>query len=239
MDAYIMCGGKGTRVAELCDKYKCDKQDLPVDGHKFVDFTIRTLLDSNIVHTIQYIREEGTGTGGAIRFITRGVSTKKPGDLTYYTNEVAAPTSFPYILIYGDMYVQDDIPKMYGNFISSNADLMMITMETSDQDYGLVDVLQTNNKIIDYRRVHVDINDYLTNVGMYLIGEKFHTFVTNYPQQDPLSLERDILENKDILGTGLDVFKMFNVVSYRVNSNRIFDCGTVSRYEDTISRLKW
>ena len=240
MDTYIVCGGKGTRVADLCDKYKCEKHELPVDGHMFVDFTIRALLDSNIVHSIQYVREQNIGTGGSIRFITRGVSTKKPGDLIYYTNEVAAPSSFPYILIYGDMYVDDDIPNMYGKFLESNADLMMITMETSDQDYGLVEAFNLTSKVSGYRRVHVDVSDYLTNVGMYLVGERFHTFMVNNPQPDPFSLEKDVFENDNVLGTGMGIYnKMFNVVSYRVDSRYIYDVGTPSRYDRACKELRW
>ena len=225
MDSYIICGGKGARVAELCKKYNCEKHELPVDGHKFVEFTVRGLLDSNIVRSIQYIKEQDIGTGGAIRFISS-------------SNTINSPSSYPYVMIYGDMYVRGELAKMYGNFITSNADLMMVTMETADQDYGLLDIIDTN-KVIGYKRKHEYVTDYLTNVGMYLIGERFHTFICNYPQLDPLSLEKDIFENDDILGMSKTIYEMFNIVSYRVNSNRVFDIGTPSRYEITTKELKW
>lgn len=226
MNAYILYGGRGTRVASLMEKYNVtNKHCLPVDGHPFVDYVERSLHSSSMIDNV--VRLEGnTGTGGAIRDIGR--------------------ISYPYILTCGDMLVDGldmSIQGIYGSYLMYNADVVMVTMEVNDVDYGRLyirtSVIDYSMRITQYVRKHDTTGDYYTNVGMYLIGERFHNFLLDYPQINPLSLELDIFENGNILGTDRSIFSIFNIIPYRIDSKYIFDIGTISRYEDTNNRLKW
>lgn len=227
MNAYILYGGKGTRVSSLMEKYNVtNKHDLPVDAHPFVEYVERSLYSSPMVKEVVKLGSN-TGTGGAIRDIGR-------------------LPNYPYILTCGDMLVEglsSHIESMYGMYLQWQTDMIMVTMEVSEPDYGKVELsgLYTvpNNRVDNYTRRHSNTNDYYTNVGMYMISEKFHSFLLDYPQANPLSLELDIFENKDILGTSCTIFELFNVVSYRVNTKSIYDIGTISRFDDTNNRLKW
>jgi NDP-sugar pyrophosphorylase family protein len=219
MIGYLVCGGLGTRVAELCSRYNCTKENLPVGGHRFSEYEERRLLDSGIVSTVHYLRGKQIGTGGELRSIGTG-------------------TSNPYVAVYGDMYVDYDLAPLYASYLLTRADLLIVTMETSDQDYGMV-LVDTDNRVVGYSRKHDYVTSYLTNVGMYLVGERMHNLLTNYPQPDPLSLESDILENPSILGGAAPIFDLMTIVSYRVNSNRVFDIGLPSRYAETCDKLRW
>jgi NDP-sugar pyrophosphorylase family protein len=221
MNAYIMCGGKATRVAELTERYGCEKHELPVGEHKFVEYTVRSLLDSKAVRNVEYIMDKDTGTGGAMQCIHTDV--------------------FPYIMIYGDMYVEADIWDMYLVMLESRADLMIVTMETSDQDYGMITT--STNKVVGYHRTHEYAENYLTNVGMYLVGENFHRLVESYPKVgEPWSLESEIFERHGDVHRGQagpEYFSILNVSSYRVDSRDVYDVGTPERYKDTVQRLRW
>lgn len=221
MNAYILYGGKGTRVSSLMEKYNVNnKHDLPVDGHPFIEHVERSLYNTNMIHYVTRL-EGNTGTGGAIR-------------------DIGGISNYPYILTCGDMLVDglsSHIEMMYGMYLQWRADMIMITMEVSDPDYGLVTTLPY--RISEYNRKHDTTGDYYTNVGMYLIGERFHNFLLDYPQVNPLSLEIDIFENKDILGTGCSIFDIFNVISYRIDSKNVSDIGTESRFDETTRRVKW
>lgn len=216
VDKFMFVGGYATRVAELCSRYGCEKHELPVDNHPLYAYNERR-------HgKINYITSKGLGTAGNIRYMDSMI------------------TRFPYMILYGDMYVDMDYNILLGKYIEYSADLLILSMETEDVDYGKLEIdsgsTYVTDKVTNFKRIHNTTRPYLTNVGVYLVGERMHNVVIH---SSGASLESDIMESSNILGTYRNLFELLNIVHYRVDSRYVYDVGTPRRYEDTCSRLRW
>ena len=233
MIAYIVNGGEGIRVKEITDRLGCSKSDIPISGKPFSKWQEEWLGQQDIIEVSTEWSDRGVGTGGVIKL-----------------NRVYTP----YLIVYGDTYTPISIRDMYEYHVQCAADMMVAVKTVRDRDYGLWQSINTtvrdNNTGIQnlypiaqcYDRHGTDrLNpekeeSFLTNVGIYIVGERAQDWIHNTPwvREDPtadgsrrsLSLENDVF-------AGSNFFKCLRVMLYDVGDLPVYDVGTPERIVQT------
>jgi len=224
MEAYVLTGGEGTRVKEITDKLGCQKHEILVNGRPFWEYIEAWLLGNppvsrkgSPVEGIMWLKRPGVGTGGAVKLI-EAFPRKVP--------------HFPFLLAYGDIFSPVDVYEMYVWFLLMKADMVMVTREVTEGDYGRVNIGPTS-QVSHYRRHHDASFPHKTNVGTYLIGQRVYEFVRNYPWQRAEGVKTLSLES--LLSTLLDIF---DVYAYDCSELPYYDVGTPEMIAKTEELLK-
>ena len=209
MQAFIICGGKGTRVKEYTDKYNCEKHEIPINGKPFIGYMEDWLYE--YVKAINYVTVSDVGTGGA---------------MIYEYENIMNRWDTPYLFIYGDCYCPFNIIDAYKYFTYVDADVLVITKKVDVPDYGWIRTRFGTDEIFKYVRNH-DETEYQTNIGTYIFNAKALEFMYNTCEGYPSSFEKDYMES------GL-LFQHLNVVGYSMfDSIPYYDVGTPERIEST------
>lgn len=235
MQAVIMAGGKGTRLAALT-KDEIPKPMIPIMGRPLLEWQIEELKSNGITHVTMVIGHLGDkikeyfGNGQAFGINIRYVVEKEPlgtAGAFYYLKDVIKEQYF--LLVFGDVFFNIDIARMeeYHRekeavatlFVHPNGHPFDSDLVTLDYN-GRVSNLDSKHNVRDYWY------DNCVNAGFYIINKEICKSVLS-PQK--LDLEKDVLY-PIIKKSGL-------VYGYR-SPEYIKDVGTVERIEKTIEDIK-
>jgi len=227
-DAFILCGGLGTRLRESIGETQ--KVITEVDGIPFLDYILKqldsqgvgrvilglgfkaeTLEEHYSEHPFQFElafskEEELLGTGGAIKH----ACTKIQSD--------------PFLVLNGDSYCEVDFEALIEFHKSKEAALSIVVSKVKDgRDFGGIR-LDKSNRIAEFKEKDEGSTEFFVNAGIYCLNQKVFDMM---PTEQKFSIETDIFQKqiiKDLYG-------------FRIEGG-FLDIGTPDRLEQAKTTFK-
>ncbi len=235
MQAVIMAGGKGTRLASIT-KDEIPKPMVPINGKPLLLWQVEELKlygITDIIMVIGHLGEKikdyfgnGSQLGIHISYIVETTPLGTAGAF-YYLREQLKDKYF--LLIFGDVYFSIDINKMEQFHISKKSEATLFVHPNSHPvDSDLV-ILDSDSRVLRFDSKNNNRDywyDNCVNAGFYILNRSICEKVTTPAKAD---LEKDILmplvcDNNAIYG-------------YR-SPEYIKDIGTVDRIQQTERDIK-
>ena len=235
MQAVIMAGGKGTRLASLT-KGEIPKPMIPVLEKPLLLWQIEQLKENGITDIIMIIGHLGNkiyeffGDGSKYGVSIQYIEEKEPlgtAGAFYFLKDLLKDNYF--LLVFGDVFFNIDIARMEQYHIEKQSiatlfvhpnghpfDSDLVTLDADGQVYGF----DSKHNIRDYWY------DNCVNAGFYMLNKDICDLLQEPVKTD---LEKDILQ--PLIQQGKAVF------GYR-SPEYIKDVGTVERIEKTIEDIK-
>lgn len=230
MQAVIMAGGKGTRLAAIT-KDEIPKPMVPVNGKPLLLWQIEELKKNGITDIIMIIGhlgekieeyfQNGEKYGVHVSYIREHEPLGTAGAFYYLKDKIVSDY---FLLVFGDVFFSVDIQRMEKFYIDHQAKAALFVHPNSHPADSDLVVLDENNKIFKFDSKHNVRNywfDNCVNAGFYILGKEICDLVEKPCKQD---LEKDILiplvEKEDA------------VYGYR-SPEYIKDIGTVDRIRQT------
>jgi len=230
MQAVIMAGGKGTRLAAIT-KDEIPKPMVPVNGKPLLLWQIEELKKNGITDIIMIIGHLGekieeyfqTGEkyGVHVSYIREHEPLGTAGAFYYLKDKIVSDY---FLLVFGDVFFSIDIQRMEKFYIDHQARAALFVHPNSHPADSDLVVLDENNKISKFDSKHNVRNywfDNCVNAGFYILGTEVCDLVENPHKTD---LEKDIL--MPLVNEGQAVY------GYR-SPEYIKDIGTVDRIHQT------
>lgn len=230
MQAVIMAGGKGTRLAAIT-KDEIPKPMVPVNGKPLLLWQIEELKKNGITDIIMIIGHLGekieeyfqTGEkyGVHVSYIREHEPLGTAGAFYYLKDKIV---SNYFLLVFGDVFFSIDIQRMEKFYIDHQAKAALFVHPNSHPADSDLVVLDENNKISKFDSKHNVRNywfDNCVNAGFYILGKEICDLVEKLCKLD---LEKDILMPL--------VEKKEAVYGYR-SPEYVKDIGTVDRIRQT------
>ena len=235
MQAVIMAGGKGTRLASLT-KGEIPKPMVPVMDRPLLEWQIDQLKRYNITDIIMIIGHlghkirdhfgDGSSFGVQIRYLEEHEPLGTAGAF-YYLKDMLADEYF--LLVFGDVFFDIDIPRME-RFHHENSALATLFVHPNGHpfDSDLV-TLGRDCRVEAFDSKH-NTRDYwydnCVNAGFYILNKEICEVIETPVKTD---LEKEVLQ--PLIESGKAVY------GYR-SPEYIKDVGTVERIEKTIEDIK-
>lgn len=194
LDAIILCGGQGTRLASVVADVP--KPLAPVSDRPFLDYLLALLARSGAVrsatlavhHLAERIRAHYAMHRAPLPL--RIVQEEKPlgtgGAIMNCLGSVEGPTFFS---LNGDSICGGDLKTLIGKHRSSGPGLTLALIEVPDTSrYGRT-VLDASGRIVEFTEKAASAGPGLINAGIYVIDRD----VLEPWSGETLSMERDIL----------------------------------------------
>lgn len=230
MQAVIMAGGKGTRLAAIT-KDEIPKPMVPVNGKPLLLWQIEELKKNGITDIIMIIGhlgdkieeyfQNGDKYGVHVSYIREHEPLGTAGAFYYLKDKI---TSDYFLLAFGDVFFSVDIQRMEKFYLEHQAKAALFVHPNSHPADSDLVVLDENDKIIKFDSKH-NVRDYwfdnCVNAGFYILGTEVCDLVENPHKTD---LEKDIL--MPLVNEGQAVY------GYR-SPEYIKDIGTVDRIHQT------
>lgn len=230
MQAVIMAGGKGTRLAAIT-KDEIPKPMVPVNGKPLLLWQMEELKKNGITDIIMIIGhlgekieeyfQNGEKYGVHVSYIREHEPLGTAGAFYYLKDKIV---SNYFLLVFGDVFFSIDIQRMEKFYIDHQAKAALFVHPNSHPADSDLVVLDENNKIFKFDSKHNVRNywfDNCVNAGFYILNKEICDLVKKPCKQD---LEKDILiplvEKEDA------------VYGYR-SPEYIKDIGTVDRIRQT------
>lgn len=230
MQAVIMAGGKGTRLAAIT-KDEIPKPMVPVNGKPLLLWQIEELKKNGITDIIMIIGhlgekieeyfQNGEKYGVHVSYIREHEPLGTAGAFYYLKDKIVSDY---FLLVFGDVFFSIDIQRMEKFYIDHQAKAALFVHPNSHPADSDLVVLDENNKIFKFDSKHNVRNywfDNCVNAGFYILNKEICDLVKKPCKQD---LEKDILiplvEKEDA------------VYGYR-SPEYIKDIGTVDRIRQT------
>lgn len=234
MQAVIMAGGKGTRLAALT-KDEIPKPMVPVLDKPLLEWQIEQLKDNGITDVIMIIGylgdkiKEYFGDGSKYGIIVRYIEEKEPlgtaGAFFFLKKLLREPY---FLLVFGDVFFNIDIVRMERFHLARHSAATLFVHPNGhpfDSDLvtlglgGKIEKFDSKNNIRDYWY------DNCVNAGFYILNKEICDAVSEPIKTD---LEKDVL--RPMIEAGKAVY------GYR-SPEYIKDVGTVERIEKTIKDI--
>jgi NDP-sugar pyrophosphorylase family protein len=223
MDAIVLCGGKGTRLASVVSDVP--KPLAPIGGRPFLDYLLayleRSGLVSRVVLATGYLAQQIEDHYGA-----------KFGSLSIVYSYEAAPLgtggalllalrsysiSSPFLVLNGDSFIDVDLASLVELLKNSGAGFAMSLHQVDNAArFGTVELF--GNSVIGFSEKTMRSSCGLINAGVYLLTPE--TLNKWYESTCSVSLELDILP--DLVSKG-------NVVGFKSGTHFI-DIGLPETY---------
>lgn len=231
MQAVIMAGGKGTRLASLT-KNEIPKPMVPIMGKPLLEWQIEQLKQNHITdiimiighlgHKIQEHFSDGKKWGISIHYIEEKEPLGTAGAL-YYLKELLTDSHF--FLVFGDIFFEIDIPRMEQFHCQKNAIATLFVHPNAHPfDSDLVS-LDQNGRIEKFDSKH-NVRDYwydnCVNAGLYILNREICDYIAEPVKTD---LEKNVLHSL--------IQEKKAVFGYR-SPEYVKDVGTVDRIKKTI-----
>lgn len=230
MQAVIMAGGKGTRLAAIT-KDEIPKPMVPVDGKPLLLWQIEELKKNGITDIIMIIGHLGekieeyfqTGEkyGVHVSYIREHEPLGTAGAFYYLKQKIISDY---FLLVFGDVFFSIDIQRMEKFYLKHQAKAVLFVHPNSHPADSDLVVLDENKKIVKFDSKQ-NVRDYwfdnCVNAGFYILGTEVCDLVENPHKTD---LEKDIL--MPLVNEGQAVY------GYR-SPEYIKDIGTVDRIHQT------
>lgn len=230
MQAVIMAGGKGTRLAAIT-KDEIPKPMVPVNGKPLLLWQIEELKKNGITDIIMIIGhlgekieeyfQNGEKYGVHVSYIREHEPLGTAGAFYYLKDKIVSDY---FLLVFGDVFFSIDIQRMEKFYIDHQAKAALFVHPNSHPADSDLVVLDENNKIFKFDSKHNVRNywfDNCVNAGFYILSKEICDLVKKPCKQD---LEKDILIPL--------VQKEDAVYGYR-SPEYIKDIGTVDRIRQT------
>lgn len=230
MQAVIMAGGKGTRLAAIT-KDEIPKPMVPVNGKPLLLWQIEELKKNGITDIIMIIGhlgekieeyfQNGEKYGVHVSYIREHEPLGTAGAFYYLKDKIVSDY---FLLVFGDVFFSVDIQRMEKFYIDHQARAALFVHPNSHPADSDLVVLDENNKISKFDSKHNVRNywfDNCVNAGFYILGTEVCDLVENPHKTD---LEKDIL--MPLVNEGQAVY------GYR-SPEYIKDIGTVDRIHQT------
>lgn len=230
MQAVIMAGGKGTRLAAIT-KDEIPKPMVPVNGKPLLLWQIEELKKNGITDIIMIIGhlgkkieeyfQDGEKYGVHVSYIREHEPLGTAGAFYYLKDKIVSDY---FLLVFGDVFFSVDIQRMEKFYIDHQAKAALFVHPNSHPADSDLVVLDENNKISKFDSKHNVRNywfDNCVNAGFYILSKKICDLVE---KPCKLDLEKDILMPL--------VEKKEAVYGYR-SPEYVKDIGTVDRIRQT------
>ena len=226
MQAVIMAGGKGTRLAEIT-KNEIPKPMVPLAGKPLLEWQIEVLKENGIFDICMVIGYLGTvikqyfGTGERFGVSIFYVEEEKPmgtAGALYYIKEWLKEQQF--LLVFGDILFQIDLKRMLQYHLECGAEATVFAHPNSHPYDSDILELDQDNRVIGFQwkgEKRTGWYHNCVNAGVYILDAIVCRKIT-YPQK--MDLEKDVLAKK-LLGRK----KLFAYRSPEYSK----DVGTVER----------
>ena len=235
MQAVIMAGGKGTRLASIT-KDLIPKPMVNILGKPLLEWQIQTLKQYNIRkiclvigHLGEKIQEyfgDGSDFGVQISYIQEKEPLGPAGSL-YYIKEWLTDDSF--FLIFGDVFFNIDLNRMLQFHISKDSIATLFVHPNSHPFDSDIVVMDTNERIERFDSKN-NVRSYwyenCVNAGFYILNKRVCDYVTAPVKLD---LEKNLLSRL--------IEEKQPVYGYR-SPEYIKDIGTVDRINATIKDIE-
>lgn len=230
MQAVIMAGGKGTRLAAIT-KDEIPKPMVPVEGKPLLLWQIEELKKNGITDIIMIIGhlgekieeyfQNGENYGVHVSYVKEREPLGTAGAF-YYLKEKLVSDYF--LLVFGDVFFSIDIQRMEKFYLDNHARAALFVHPNSHPADSDLVVLDENKKIVKFdskHNVRDDWFDNCVNAGLYILDSGICDLIKNPCKID---LEKDILV--PLVDAGHAVY------GYR-SPEYIKDVGTVDRIQQT------
>ena len=230
MIAFILAGGKGTRLKEITTG-NTPKPMVNIAGKPILQYQLEFLAKNNVDEVIMSV---GYGAEAIKKYLGED---KKIGLTITYSEEphpLGTAGAFKYaeplfdgtkdiLVLYGDIIFDIDLKRMI-NFHNAHSGLGTLLVHPNNHPYDS-DLLEVNstNKIIRFITKPHPANKYyqnLVNAGIYILKPDINCFIESGRKLD---FGQDVFPM--LVGDGQDLY------AYR-SSEYVKDVGSVNRYKD-------
>ncbi len=236
MQAVIMAGGKGTRLAALT-KDEIPKPMIPVAGKPLLQWQVERLKENGISEILMVtghlgakIREyfgDGSGFGVRIRYFEEETPLGTAGSFYYIRDMIEGDT---FVMMSGDLFFDIDFGRMIRFHQEKQAAATLFVHPNGHPfDSDLV-VLDGDGRVVEFDSKHNAPRDYwydnCVNAGIFVFEK---TICDRVPHPVKKNLENDII--KGMIEDGVPVY------GYR-SPEYVKDVGTVERVAQTLADIE-
>lgn len=230
MQAIILAGGKGTRISSLYPHIP--KPMIPVKGKPILQYQIELLRKYQITdihlsikhlgHVIKDYFKDGSSFGVNISYIEEKEFLGTGGALKLFEDKI----SDEFILIYGDMVLNVDLPKMVYYHYQKNGlgTLLCVTdkqCQPLDCDLFEVETDYQIKKIVTKPHSISHTRNHLANFAVYIFKKDIFDYI---PKEEESNLDRQIIPQ---------ILKQTDKKLYAYKTEEyIRDLGTPQRLEE-------
>lgn len=235
MQAVIMAGGKGTRLAELT-KNEIPKPMVPVAGKPLLLWQIERLKEngvSDILIVIGHLGEkiedffgDGSNFGVRIRYFEEEEPLGTAGSFFYLRDMIEENV---FLMMSGDLYFDLDFERMVRFHRKKRAAATLFVHPNGHPHDSDLVVLDENERVVKFDSKH-NTRDYwydnCVNAGIFVFDKRICDFV---PEPVKCNLENDVICK--MIEAGEPVY------GYR-SPEYVKDVGTVERVEQTLRDIE-
>jgi NDP-sugar pyrophosphorylase family protein len=226
MDAIILAGGKGTRLAPYTTIFP--KPLMPIGDVPILDVVLRQLKShgfTKIIMAVGYLAElletyfgNGSKYGIDIQYSRENKPLGTAGPLSLIENLTS-----PFLVMNGDILTTLNYTKLV-NYHKEKKAIATIAMHqrTVDVDFGVIE-LNTNNEITGY--IEKPNLKYLVSMGIYIFDTEVLSYIKKSEKIDFPDLVRKLLKNNE------------RVIGYPSNDYWL-DIGRQDDYEKAIGEFE-
>lgn len=234
MQAVIMAGGKGSRVAKLT-KNEIPKPMLPINNRPILEWQLEKLKEygfDEIILVIGYLGEkikeyfkDGSQFGVSIRYVVEEEPLGTAGAF-YYLRDIIHDDNF--MLVFGDVFFDIDIDRMMQYHISRNA-LATLFVHPNSHPYDSDLIMHDKNmRVLGFDSKN-NVRDYwydnLVNAGLYCLNKDILKEVSVLKKTD---FEKELLS---------ELIKEHKPIYAYKSAEYVKDIGTVDRINSFLNDL--
>ena len=191
IDAIILCGGKGERLASVSEGRP--KALIDVAGRPFIDILMDDLLRSGLkrfILSVGYLREQIKSHFSQTDLLVEFSEEDAPLGTGGAIKKAAAYTrSSSFLVVNGDSICRTDLLKFYNFHIEKNGVLSMVLAKPlPGEDYGIVE-MDESQRITRFAEKTKSGPASLINAGIYFINKEI---ISQMPGRDAFSLEYEL-----------------------------------------------
>lgn len=240
MQAVIMAGGKGTRLASVTPGIP--KPMVPVNGRPLLEYQIENLRDfgvSDIILVVGYLGnviksyfKDGSGvsqvTGKPFRVKIRYYSEESPLGTAGALGKITEMLEDTFLLVFGDLFTSVDYRRFVDYHKEKNAAATLFVHPNSHPYDSDIVVMDETSRVTGWSSKKSDRQGYyknIVNAGLYVLDKKIAQIVSDHQKNgtEKVDLEKDVITR--LLGR-VD----FSIFGYR-SPEYVKDIGTPERLE--------
>ena len=229
MQAVIMSGGKGTRLAAVTKDIP--KPMVPIDGKPLLEYQIENLKDNgvnNIIliighlgNVIQEYFGDGSSFGVDIRYYCEETPLGTAGALSQ-VKELLEDTFF---LVFGDLFININYERFLNFHRNNNALITLFTHPNSHPYDSDIVITDDKNKVIGWsykKDIRTEDFQNLVNAGIYVMQKSVVDEVVNLQRkkgENKVDLEKELI---------IPLISSFRIYAYH-STEYVKDIGTPDR----------
>ena len=220
VDAFILCGGQGTRFREISNEIP--KALAPIHGVPFLDLMLNDIVSQGCRRII-------LGTGYLSELIEEHVKKRKDAEYLISKEEKPLGTggairyacplfqTATTLVMNGDSMIQFSLRKLVDFHKGQRTQVsVLVSSATAGDDYGNIE-LGEGSKILSFGKKKNTRKNHLTNAGVYCLNRK----LIENQNEGHSSLEKE----------WLPLWSTKGMVSGHVVDRPFHDIGTLERYK--------